>query len=134
MPVMQSPPGAVTVIDGCRYLYFAGTGYLGLQGDPEVIRAACDAAQRYGISSANSRTAFGNTPPVLEVERRAAALFSGGDAFYFASGYMGASILVQTLEGEFDAVLLDEWSHYCLFDAARLTGLAPVTFRHADPR
>lgn len=133
IPLMGSPPGAVTVIDGTRCLYFAGTGYLGLQGHPEVIRAACYAARRYGISSANSRTAFGNTAAVLEVEQRAAALFSGGDAFYFASGYMGPSILLQTLEGEFDVVLPDEWSHYCLFEAARATGLPVVTFQHADP-
>ncbi|NQU23202.1 MAG: aminotransferase class I/II-fold pyridoxal phosphate-dependent enzyme [Candidatus Nealsonbacteria bacterium] len=133
MPLMGSPPGDHTVIDGTRYLYFAGTGYLGLQGHPDVIRAACEAAQRYGISSANSRTAFGNTAAVLEVERRAGALFGGGDAFYFASGYMGPSILLQTLQREFDAVLLDEWSHYCSADAARQTGLPVVAFRHADP-
>ena len=46
MPVMQSPPGARTVIDGRPYVYFAGTGYLGLQGHPEVIRAACEATVR----------------------------------------------------------------------------------------
>ena len=40
MPIMQSPPGAHTMIDGRRYLYFAGTGYLGLQGHREVIAAA----------------------------------------------------------------------------------------------
>lgn len=41
--LMQSPPGAETVIDGRRYLYFAGTAYLGLQGRAEVIHAACKA-------------------------------------------------------------------------------------------
>ena len=29
MPLMQSAPGAETILDGRRYLYFAGTGYLG---------------------------------------------------------------------------------------------------------
>ena len=48
MPIMQSPPGPETVIDGRRYLYFGGTGYLGLQGHPDVIRAACEAAEQYG--------------------------------------------------------------------------------------
>src|SRR6267143_1345120 len=43
MPLMQSAPGAETILDGRRYLYFAGTGYLGLQGHPDVIRAAADA-------------------------------------------------------------------------------------------
>ena len=132
MLLMQSPPGARTVIDGRRYLYFAGTGYLGMQGHPDVIRAACEAVQEFGIGSATSRTGFGNTPPVLEVERRCAEFFGTDDAFYFASGYMGNSILVQMLRGDFDAVLVDELSHYCVFEAARLAGSSLVPFRHRD--
>ena len=132
MPVMQSPPGAYTIIDGRRYLYFAGTGYLGLQGHPEVIRAACQAVRQYGIGSANSRTAFGDTPPVLEVERRAAELFDAGDAFYFMSGYVGNNILALMLKDAFDAVLVDELSHYCVLEAARLTGRPVFSFRHRD--
>ncbi len=132
MLLMQSPPGCRTTIDGRSYLYFAGTGYLGLQGHPEVIRAACQAAREFGIGSATSRTGFGNTPPVLEVERRCAEFFGADDAFYFASGYMGNSILVQMLRGGFDAVLVDELSHYCVFEAARLAGGPLVPFRHRD--
>ena len=73
--VMQSPPGAETVIDGCRYLYFAGTGYLGLQADPEVLRAACEAMGRYGLASATSRSGLGTTPPLLDAEAQASAFF-----------------------------------------------------------
>jgi len=133
MPLMQSPPGAYTVIDGRRYLYFAGTGYLGLQGHPEVIRAACEATEQYGIGSANSRTAFGNLPPTLDVERRAAALMGMEDAFYFASGYIGNHILALMLEDRFDAVFVDEGSHYSVLEAARLSGRPVHRFRHCDP-
>lgn len=132
MRVMTSPPGAETVISGRHYLYFAGTGYLGLQGHPEVIRAACEATQRYGIGSATSRTGFGNTPPVLEVERRAAELFGLDDAFYFMSGYVGNHILMLALAGTFDAVFLDELSHYCVFEAAQLSGTPVFRFQHCD--
>lgn len=132
MPIMQSPPGSHTTIDGRRYLYFAGTGYLGLQGHPDVIRAACEATQEFGIGSATSRTGFGDTPPTLEVERRGAELFGAHDAFYFASGYMGNSILVLMLEGSFDSVFVDELSHYCVLEAARLAGRPLFRFRHRD--
>jgi glycine C-acetyltransferase/8-amino-7-oxononanoate synthase len=135
MPVMQSPPGAYTVIDGRRCLYFAGTGYLGLQGHPEVIRAACDAAERFGIGSATSRTrtGFGDTPPILDVERLAAEFFGLDDAFYFASGYLGNTVLATVLCDAFDAVFLDERSHYCEWDAARLSGRPVISFAHRDP-
>ena len=132
MPVMQSPPGAETIIDGRRYLYFAGTGYLGLQGHPEVVRAACEATRQYGIGSATTRAGLGNTPPVLDVEWQAARLFGTEDAFYFMSGYVGNDILTLLVQDEVDAVFVDELSHYCVFQAARLSGRPVHLFRHRD--
>jgi 7-keto-8-aminopelargonate synthetase-like enzyme len=130
---MQSPPGAETVIDGRRYLYFAGTAYLGLQGHPEVIRAACEATQRYGIGSATNRAWFGTTPPLLEVERRAAELFAAEDAFYYVSGYVGHPILLAALAEQFDALFLDQLAHYSAREAVRLAGLPVHEFGHRDP-
>jgi 7-keto-8-aminopelargonate synthetase-like enzyme len=132
MPVMQSPPGAEIILDGRRYLYFGGTGYLGLQGHGEVLRAAGEAALHYGIGSATSRSGFGDTPPALEVERQAALWFDAGDALYVPSGYMGNHILVLALAGSFERVFVDELAHYCVQEAARLSGEAVSTFRHRD--
>ncbi len=132
-PVMQSPPGPETVIDGRRYLYFGGTSYLGLAGHSEVIEAACEAVRRYGLHTATSRAGFGNNPPTLEVERRAAEFFGQEAAFYFISGYVGNHILVQALAGRFDAIFADEAAHYSLEEAARLSGRPVTRFQHADP-
>ncbi len=117
---MESAPGPETVIDGRRYLYFAGTSYLGLAGHPEVVEAACAAVRRYGVHTATSRGWLGNNPLTLEVERSAAAFFGMEDAFYFASGYTGNHIVLQALADQIDAVFIDEASHYCLVEAARL--------------
>jgi 8-amino-7-oxononanoate synthase len=118
MPIMQSPPGAETLLDGQRYLYFAGTGYLGLQGHPEVLKAAADAVYQYGISSATSRTGFGNNPPTLDVEQRAAKYFGTEAAFYYISGYVGNSILAQLLRDDFDVAFVDEYAHYSVLEGA----------------
>ena len=132
MPVMQSPPGAETIIDGRCYLYFAGTGYLGLQGHPDVIHAACHAARRYGIGSATSRAGLGDTPPVLDVERLGAEFFGSEAAFYFMSGYVVGEILARSIDGEVDAIFIDRCSHYCLFEAARALGLPVHAFDHRN--
>jgi 8-amino-7-oxononanoate synthase len=131
-PIAESPPGPVVRIDGVEYLYFVGTSYLGLQGHPEVIRAACEAAQRYGIHSATSRAGFGNTPPTLSVERLAAEFFGCEASFCFPSGYAGNSILLRTVESGFDALFVDEHSHYCVFEAAAQSGRPLFRFRHRD--
>jgi 8-amino-7-oxononanoate synthase len=130
--VMQSPPGAETVIDGRKYLYFVGTGYLGLQGDPEVIRAACEAARQFGLGSATSRAGFGDTPPTLDVEHQAARFARTEAAFCFASGYVGNQLLVSSLVGEADALFLDACAHYSIVDASRGAGLPVFRFPHAD--
>lgn len=132
MHIMQSPPGAETVIDGKRYLYFAGTGYLGLQGHPEVINACCEAAKLYGIGSATTRTGFGNNPPLLDVEKRAADFFGAEDSFYYVSGYCGNAIMVQGLKDQFDVIFFDELAHYSVVDGILQGEKRYYTFRHLD--
>jgi 7-keto-8-aminopelargonate synthetase-like enzyme len=132
MPTLESPPGAVVRIDGREYLYFVGTGYLGLQGNSEVIRAACQATARYGLHSATSRAGFGNTPPTLAVERRAAEFFGCEAAFYFSAGYASAGVLLRAVENRFGALFLDEYSHCSVADAARQSGRPTFSFRHRD--
>ena len=132
VPVLETPPGPITTIDSREYLYFVGTGYLGLQGHPEVIRAACEATQLYGIHSATTRAGFGNTPPTLLAERRAAEFFGAETAFYFASGYAGNSILLPALTDNLDVVFVDELSHYCVIEAAQQSGRPVFRFRHRD--
>ncbi len=87
--LMESPPGARTRIAGREFLYFAGSGYLGLQGDRRVIEALQSAAARFGSHCATSRTLFGDCAPVREVEERAAAWFGADASLYLPSGYAG---------------------------------------------
>jgi 7-keto-8-aminopelargonate synthetase-like enzyme len=131
-PLMEGPPGAMTRIDGRQYLYFGGTGYLGLAGHPDVIRGAREALNQYGIHTSTSRSGYGNSPPVLEVERRAAAYFGAAQAFYFASGYVGNHILIQAAADRADVVLIDESAHFCLVEASHLLGKPLLRFRHLD--
>ncbi len=135
MPVMQSAPGPETIIDGRRVLYFAGCGYLGLQGDPRVIEAACEATRKFGIHTATSRGGFGDSPPVLAVEKRAAEFFGAEDAFYFPTGYAGNSILVDTTT-TYDLIAVDSDAHYAARQAAKIaiahSGGKFIVFNHGD--
>lgn len=131
-PVMESAPGPMTVIDGRRYLYFAGTGYLGLASCREVIAAAAAAVKRYGIHSATTRSGFGHNPLTIEVERLAAKFFGLESAFYFSSGYAANHIALQTYREQADLVCIDEVAHYSLQEAARLMGKPVLSFKHRD--
>ena len=130
----DGPPDAMISVAGKIYLYFGGNGYFGLQADPEVLAATCEAVLRYGVGTATTRTAF-TSPPVFEVERRVAEMLGTPHALYTASGYVANQILLESLEKTFDKVFIDEAAHYSLFDAIRrLRGARrkPITFKHRN--
>lgn len=130
---MQSAPGPRTVIDGREYLYFAGTGYLGIQSRTELAHAACDAMRRYGIGTATTRAGFGNNPVTLAVESAAAEFFGTDASLYFASGYSGAAVLARAVKGQVDALFVDDQSHFSVMDGLRVLPAPVHTFAHRDP-
>jgi glycine C-acetyltransferase/8-amino-7-oxononanoate synthase len=130
---MESPAGAVTVIGGQRYDYFCGCGYLGLQGEPRVTAAAADALVRYGLSTATSRGGYGEHPVYTKLETQACGYFGCERVLYYASGYMGASILVQANLHAGDHFFLDDAAHFSLWDAAALSNCPQTPFHHLSP-
>ena len=131
--IMESAPGPETVIDGVCYLYFGGTSYLGLHGHPEVIEAGCAALRTFGVHTATTRAGFGTSPLLIGVELAASRFFGSEDAFYLASGYVANHALMPLLARDIAAVFIDDSSHYCVVEAARLAGRPVHRFRHRDP-
>jgi 7-keto-8-aminopelargonate synthetase-like enzyme len=132
MLIMQSAPGAETVFSGRRYLYFGGTGYLGLQGHPELVQAAIAGARQFGIGSAASRHGFGTSALLVGVERKAAEFLGAESAMYLASGYSGTAVLCQSHRAEFDRLFLDEHAHYSIVEGTILAQKSRHFFRHCD--
>jgi len=132
--LMESPPGTETTINGRRYLYFGGTSYHTLQYHPEVVRAAHEALDRYGIHSSTSRGGFGNTPLYAEVERMAARFFATEDCAYLASGYLSniGALQVLRLRRKYDVIFHDEIAHYSIVDFVHATDTPAHAFAHRD--
>lgn len=128
---MQGPMSAQTVINGRYRDYFAGCGYLGLQNHPAVLQAAAQALATYGLANAGG---FGNNHPIYHQLVHEAQIFWGFEQIrYFASGYMGITILTQGLIRHYDHILIDESAHYSVWDGARSSGKPITSFRHCDP-
>ncbi len=131
---IQSPIGPRVTIDGREVDYFCGTGYLCLQSHPEVIRAAGDALQKYGLSTAASRGGFGEHPVYSELEKQVSLYFDAEKALFFPSGYMGMGILLQTDTTSADHIFIDSGAHYSLWDAAQASTKITTVFRHRSPQ
>lgn len=130
---MQSPAGARVVFNGLEYDYFSGTGYLGLQTHPEVVQAAVEALQQYGVSTATSRGSYGEHPLYDALERAACDFFNAEKALFFPSGYMGAAVLLQAASGQFDHIFIDSQAHFSLWDAAQAAARPITSFHHRQP-
>lgn len=132
VPLMESAPGPEVMIDGQRYHYFGGTSYYGLHGHPEVIAAGCEGFRKYGFHTATSRAGFGNSSPLLEVERRAAEHAGREAGFYFSSGYASNHVLIHTVLKP-GAIFIDEAAHFCVLEAAHLQAVPIHRFHPRDP-
>jgi len=130
--LMESAPGPETIINGRPCLYFGGTGYFGLHGHAEIVRAGIEAFA-HGTHSGTTRRGFGNNPYLLDVEKKLADFFDTEEAVYFVSGYFGALFLAQGLVADYDAAFLDETSHFCVKDGIASAGKRTVLFKHRDP-
>jgi 8-amino-7-oxononanoate synthase len=127
---MESPVGPRVIFNGREMDYFAGAGYLGLQNHPVVLQAAQAALVRYGISTATSRGGYGEHPIYDELEKEACAYFNAERILYFASGYLGISILTQATRNRFDHIFIDSSAHFSLWDAAYSTNMPITPFHH----
>ena len=132
MPVETARDGIYAERDGRRLLSFSCNDYLNLSRHPAVIKAAVEAAQRYGVGAGASRLVTGNHPLYAELESRLARLKGTGAACVFGSGYLANSGIIPALVGRDDLVLVDELSHSCINAGAKLSGAAVHRYRHAD--
>ena len=131
---MDSAVGTETIIDGKKFLYFAGTGYFQLNSHPELIKSATEATLKYGIGSATSRAITGTTPLLLEIEKKLADFFGTEDAAYLPSGYLSniAGIAALNNMNLFDVIFIDEGSHYCNIEGANVVGKPVFKFKTRD--
>lgn len=130
---MQSPVGAKTVLNGQEFDYFSGCSYLGLQSHPEVIRAVAEAVQQYGMATGTSRGGYGEHPVYDVLESEVNRFFGTESMLYFASGYLGCTLLAQGLRERYDRILIDESCHFSILDGVHTAGKPVSVFRHCDP-
>jgi 8-amino-7-oxononanoate synthase len=130
---LDSPVGPRVRFDGREFDYFGGSGYLGLQNHPAVLRAAHAALERYGLSTATSRGGFGEHPIYDELEREAGLFFGAEKTLHLPTGYLGAAVLVQASGQQFEHIFIDASAHFSLWDAAHLSNQPVTPFAHRSP-
>ncbi|HVZ52109.1 MAG TPA: aminotransferase class I/II-fold pyridoxal phosphate-dependent enzyme [Pseudolabrys sp.] len=123
---------ARTHIDGRELINFSCYDYLGLNGHPEVVAAAKEAIDRYGISASASRHVAGERPVHRSLERALAAHYNADDALVFVSGYATNVSVIGQLVGPKDLVISDAAVHNSAVMGSVLSGASRRSFAHND--
>jgi 8-amino-7-oxononanoate synthase len=131
-PVVTARDGIYVERAGRRLISFSCNDYLNLSQHPTVIKAAIEAAERYGVGAGASRLVTGSHPLYAELEARLARLKATEAACVFGSGYLANAGIIPALAGGEDLIVVDELSHACIHAGAKLSGATVRHYRHAE--
>jgi glycine C-acetyltransferase len=113
-------------------LMLGGYSYLGLNGHPDINRAAARAIELYGTGTHGVRMLAGTLDLHKELEA-AVARFKGTEAAAtFSSGFFANVSTIACLVGRHDTVICDKLDHASIVDGCQLSGAKFVRFRHND--
>jgi len=131
-PVLEERQGPEPVIDGRRVINLASNNYLGLSFHPDMIRAAVQATEEFGVGAGAVRVVTGTMTLHREMEQRLARFKQAEAAVVYQSGFTANAGTVATLLGPEDLIVSDQLNHASLIDGARLSRAQIKVYPHAE--
>ncbi len=129
--IITSPQRAeISVTEQKRVINLCANNYLGLADHPELIKAAKEAADRYGIGMASVRFICGTQSIHKELEQRISHFLGMEDTILYSSCFDANGGLFETLLSEEDAIISDSLNHASIIDGIRLC--KAKRFRYAN--
>ncbi len=116
---IDSAAGPVILIGNTEKVLFCSNNYLNLANNPQIIAAAKDAMEKYGLGSSASRLVSGTIRPHIKLEKTIAKMLNKESALVFPTGYMTNLAVLQTIPQKGDLLLLDKLDHASIIDAAK---------------
>ena len=111
---------------------FASNDYLGLSADPEVVRSAHRALDRWGSGSGASRLVTGSRPVHDQLESALAAWKGCGGATLFPTGFAANLSVLSVFGTEGAHVFSDELNHASIIDGCRMGRAGVTIYPHRD--
>jgi glycine C-acetyltransferase/8-amino-7-oxononanoate synthase len=129
---IEEGKGSRVKIKGKELINFCSNNYLGLAGNPEVVRRTKEILKKHGVGSGASRLVSGNFEIHDELETKIAEYEGMPASIVFPTGYMANLGTMQALVGAGDAVIIDRLNHASIIDGARISGAKLLVYPHKD--
>jgi 7-keto-8-aminopelargonate synthetase-like enzyme len=120
--------GVLSVVNLATY------NYLGYARHPEVIKAAKEALDQYGLGAGGAPTTSGTLDLHRRFEETIEKLYGlpEYDVTLFTTGFGAMSGSIGGLMKPGGCVILDQYAHASLFEGAQLSNARTTTFNHND--
>lgn len=120
------------MINGKKRLNLTSNNYLGLANHPEMVRAAKDAIDKFGVGAGAVRSIAGTMEVHIKLEE-ALAKFKGREAsIVFQSGFTSNAGVIPAIIRKTDVIFSDELNHASVIDGCRLSKAPIIRYKHND--
>ena len=121
-----------TTINGRELLSWSSYNYLGMSGDPAVVKASQEAVEEYGTSVSASRLVSGEKPIHRELEKGIADFIGVEDSITYVGGHSTNESTIGHLFGSGDLIVHDSLAHNSIIQGSILSGARRRPFKHND--
>ena len=129
---LTSKQDTVVEMEGHHEIMIGSNNYLGLTSHPEVIKAAVDAANKYGTGVSGSRFLNGTLDLHQTLEAELAAFLHKEDCTIFSTGFQSNLGIISAIAGRNDLIFSDKENHASIYDATRLSYAEVIRYNHND--
>ncbi len=130
--ILEGPQDAWVHINGRELLNFSSNNYLGLANNPQLVKAARKAIEKYGVGPGAVRTIAGTMEIHQELEEKMAKFKKVEAVLTLQSGSNTNLAVIPAIVGKGDTIYSDELNHASIIDGCRLSEAEVKVFKHRD--
>lgn len=119
-------------INGEKRLNLTANNYLGFANHPEIVKAAKDAIDKYGVGAGAVRSIAGTMDIHIKLEEALARFKEREACIVFQSGFCSNSGVIPTIIRKEDVIISDELNHASVIDGCRLSKAKIARYKHND--
>lgn len=118
--------------DSRKVINLCANNYLGLANHPDLLNAAHQALDHYGLGLASVRFICGTQDLHKTLESRVSSYLKTEDTILYTSCFDANGGLFETLMSEDDAIISDELNHASIIDGIRLAKAKKFRYKNND--
>jgi glycine C-acetyltransferase len=130
--IIASPQGAEIIVNDRKVLNFCANNYLGLSGNPDVVKAAHQVLDDRGYGLSSVRFICGTQDIHKELEEKISEFLGTEDTILYVAAFDANGGVFEPLFGEADAIISDELNHASIIDGVRLCKARRLRYKHND--